>query len=300
MKYFLLGLIFMGVTCLVSFSDVCVNESFAGTTADDWIFTSSAGDGASLTAGTGVDADGNGWLRLTEDKDNQASFAYYNTPISTAAGLMFTFDFVVWGSSSLADGFTLAIFDASVTPAAGGYGGSLGYAQRYTTPGLAGGIVGFGFDTFGNFSLNNDGKEGGLEKTSNAIAIRGSQGVTGTDGYEYITNTGSLDSFSTRSVSNRDDAVVHTVRITIPTTKQISIDWQVDGAEEWISLIDDFQCTLDCPTNVMFGFTGGTGSVSSNQEIRNLSVASVPEPVCMILILFAGAIGLWVRRRFMY
>ncbi len=297
MRIFLLVLIFTGVTCLVSFSETYVNESFTGSTADDWSFTSSAGAGASLTAGNG-DTEGNGWLRLTEDQDNQASFVYYKNSLSTANGLEFTFDFVVWGSSTLADGFTLAIFDASVTPAAGGYGGSLGYAQRYTTPGLAGGIVGFGFDTFGNFSLANDGKEGGSLKTPNAIAIRGSQGATGTDGYEYITGTGSLDSFSTKNVTSRDDAVVHTVRITIPTTKQISIDWQVEGDEEWVSLIDDFQCSLDCPDEVMFGFTGGTGSVSSNQEIRNLSVTNVPEPSSVALMFAVSGVGFWIRRRF--
>jgi len=216
--------------------------------------------------------------------------------------MVFTFDFVVWGgSSSLADGFTLAIFDANVdAPAAGGYGGSLGYAQHsgQSGTGLDGGIVGFGFDTFGNFSNPTEGRIDGPGETKNAIAIRGSMGDTRYDGYKYLTGTESLESFSTGSAADRSDATAHSVRITIPTDKQVTIEWMTEGDEGYTTLID-YACTLDCPTNVMFGFTGGTGGYSSNQEIRNLSVVSVPEPVCMMLILFAGVIGLWVRRRFM-
>jgi len=275
-----------------------VSDSFTGTTASDWTFITGQGSGASLTAATGVDPAGQGWLRLTEDKASQSSFVYNNTKLSTAAGLQFTFDFVVWGAGSVrADGFTLAIFDANVTPGAGGFGGSLGYAQRLGINGLAGAIAGFGFDTFGNFSNPTEGRIEGPGQRPNSISIRGSMGATRRDGYAYITGATNLSAFSTQTTT-RDSATVHTVRITIPTDKKISIEWEVAGTDEWTTLVDEYQCSLLCPDEVKFGFTAGTGSVSSNQEIRNLSVTSVPEPASILLMSFVTAAGFWIRRRF--
>ncbi|MDF7826412.1 hypothetical protein P4B35_20450 [Pontiellaceae bacterium B12227] len=283
-------------------SEVYITESFTGTSADNWSFTSGSGAGASLTAASGLDSNGDGWLRLTQDAASQSSFVYNNQRLSTAHGLVFEFDFVIWGAnSSLADGFTLALFDADATPIAGGTGGSLGYAQHSSqgSVGLNGGIAGFGFDVFGNYSKPTEGRIGGPGYSPSTIAIRGSMGATRSDGYEYITNTGKLDAFATPNASSRDDASVHTVRITIPTDKKISIEWKTEEEETYTTLLDEFQCSLDCPEEVMFGFTGGTGSVSANQEIRNLSVSSIPEPGSMLMIAFTLFGGLWIRRTFL-
>jgi hypothetical protein len=294
------------VMCAVVFSaagagaEIYLAEDFKGTTADDWTFVTGLGAGASLTAASGVDEVGDGWLRLTGDTYNQASFVYYNNAISTANGLVFEFDFVTWsGTATFADGFTLAIFDADATPDAGGFGGSLGYAQRSGIEGLAGGIVGFGFDEFGNFANGTEGRVGGVGKTPNAITIRGSMGETRSDGYEYITTTGTLDAFTTGSIDDRADATIHSVRITIPIDKKLSIEWKVEGDEDYTTLIDEYQCSLSCPSNILFGFTSGTGSVTANHEVRNISVSSViPEPASILMILVAGVTGLWIRRRF--
>ncbi len=280
-------------------SAVYVSESFTGTTANDWTFVNGMGDGPALTAASGIDLDGEGWLRLTADKLNQSSFVYYNQAIPTAGGLSFRFDFAIWGSrTSLADGFTLAIFNAAATPDAGGYGGSLGYAQRSGINGLAGGIVGFGFDSFGNFSNGTEGRVGGVGSRPNSIAIRGSMGADRTQGYRYITGTGSLASFGKPSAANRDAATVHSVRIDIESDKTVSILWKTEDEEEWTALIDDYQCNLVCPENIRFGFTAGTGSSYSNQEIRNISVASIPEPVALTLVLGFGCALLAGRRLF--
>ncbi len=276
-----------------------VSDSFTGTTAENWTMVTGAGDGPALTAATGVDPAGQGWMRLTGDKDWQSSFVYCNTALPTSAGLRFTFDFVIWGTDATrADGLALVIFDSKVTPGAGAYGGSLGYAQRSGINGLAGGIVGFGFDTFGNFSNPNEGRIDGPGQRANSIAIRGSMGATRTNGYAYITGVTNLSAFSTKT-SSRTNAVAHTVRITIPTDKKISIEWKVAGTEDWTTLIDEYQCSLSCPAEVKFGFTAGTGALSSNQEIRNLSVTSVPEPASALLIASITAAGFWIRRRFM-
>lgn len=276
-----------------------VSSDFRGGTASDWTFVTGQGDGPALTAASGADPDGDGWLRLTKDAVNQSSFVYYNNAIPTSGGLIFTFDLVIWGSrSSLADGLTLAIFDANVTPSAGGYGGSLGYAQRSGIMGLAGGIAGFGFDVFGNYSAATEGRIGGPGKRVNSVAIRGSMGADRNSGYEYITGTGSLNTFSTPSASSRDAATIHTIRITIPTDRRVSVEWMAEG-EEWETLIDQFECSLTCPEEIRFGFTAGTGSSYANQEVRNLSVTNIPEPASIYLISTVLVAGFWIRRRFM-
>ena len=264
-----------------------IDESFTGTTAPDWTFVTGQGNGPSLTGGD-EDPDGNGWLRLTDDVTNQASFVYYNNSIPTDKVLVAEFDFVTWSTtSSVADGFVLAIFDADATPDAGAYGGSLGYAQRTNEDGLAGGIAGFGFDEFGNFSNDTEGREGGPGQVQNAVVLRGSQGDNRQDGYEYQTGTDSLTDFSTTSATSRDDATIHRARITIPTDKRVSVEWKPEDGS-WTTLIDQYQCTLTCPASVKIGFTAGTGSVTAYHEIRNLSVrAHVPEPGTALL----GALG---------
>jgi len=275
-----------------------VSSDFKGTQASGWTFVTGQGDGPALTAASGADPDGQGWLRLTKNAGNQSSFVYYNNAIPTAGGLIFMFDLVIWGSASkLADGLTLALFDATVTPAAGGYGGSLGYAQRTDVMGLAGGIAGFGFDVFGNYSRNNEGRIGGPGTRPNSVAIRGSMGADRNSGYAYITGTDSLEAFAKPSATSRDQATIHTVRITIPTDRKVSVEWKVEG-EEWDTLIDQYDCNLTCPEEIRFGFTAGTGSFSANQEIRNLSVTNIPEPASVLLISSVLAAGFWIRRRF--
>jgi hypothetical protein len=252
-----------------------VSEDFTGSTASDWTFVTAAGDGAVLTGNGTLDPEGDGWLRLTSDKTNQNSFVYYNNPIQTSRGLVFTFDFVIWSAtSSNADGFALVIFDAEASPVAtGGWGGSLGYAQHVNNGGLGlnGGIAAFGFDTFGNFSNPTEGRIGGPGKRANSIAIRGSMGADRTEGYEYVTGVEGLSGFATGSADSRDDAVVHTVRLTITPERLVSIEWKAEGGE-WETLLDNYACILTCPSEVKFGFTASTGSVYSNHEIRNFEV----------------------------
>lgn len=278
-----------------------VDNSFTGATATGWEFTHTIGDGPRLTGGD-IDPDGQGWLRLTEDKQNQNSFAYFNTPIPSTGGLIFTFDFVLYGNTTttLGDGFSLVVFDAAVTPEPGAYGGALGYAQRShqssVQDGLAGAVIGIGFDAFGNFSNPTEGRVGGPGQRPNSVAIRGSVGADRMQGYEYITGTDTLAAFSTKT-SDRENATIHTVRVTLPTDKMVHVEWH-DGDGEWATLIGPYECDLTCPEMVKFGFTAGTGNSSMVQEIRNLSVTNIPEPGSVLLLSLAAGGGLWLRRRF--
>ncbi len=292
-----------------------LDESFRGTTAEGWQFITGEGEGSSLTAATGDDADGEGWLRLTQDLGWQSSFAYYDTALNTSEGLVFTFDFMTWSGNSsgwsLGDGFALALFDAEATPQAGAYGGSLGYAQRDGgTPGLAGGLLGIGFDEFGNFSNPNEGRVGGTERTRNSIAIRGSE----ENDYAYLAGTDSLDNFATHNVDTRpDETAARTVRITIPTDMSITVEW-MQGEGDWETLIET-HANVTFPDEIKFGYTAGTGRATAFHEIRNLSVSSatsvvpqigvrslssnvfsVPEPTTLVLLLLGG-LGFMAHRR---
>ena len=260
-----------------------VSESFSGSTAPQWTFINAIGDGPVLTGNGTIDPVGGGWLRLTDAKTYQNSFVYYNNAIPTSYGLIFSFDFVIWSpTSSNADGFALTIFDVEASPVAtGGWGGSLGYAQHTSNggKGMNGGIAGFGFDTFGNFSSATEGRIGGPGKRPNSIALRGSMGASRTLGYEYITGVYGLAAFSKGSASSRSAAVVYSVRLKLSPAKEISIEWKPQGGE-WVTLLDKYKCTLTCPSHIKFGFTGSTGSVYSNQEIRNVVVSSLEKPPC--------------------
>jgi len=103
-------------------SQTYLSESFTGTTAPDWTLVNAAGDGPFLTASDSTDPDGDGWLRLTSQTTNQNSLAYYNQPITTNAGLIIEFDFVLWtpDRNNIADGIAVVLFDAAADPVAAG------------------------------------------------------------------------------------------------------------------------------------------------------------------------------------
>jgi hypothetical protein len=286
---------------------VYLTSSFTGTTATDWIFTHSLGEGASLTAATRKDPVGDGWLRLTNHTTNQSSFVYYNNLIPTKHGLQFDFDMTIWGNTqALGDGIGFVLFSADGDPTAGGYGGSLGYAQRLGIGGLEGGIVGVGFDVFGNYSAPTEGRIGGPGRIADTIAIRGSMGTDRNFGYEYIAGVTPADEFSTAKVSSRSNASIHSVRIIIPDEDSLTVQMKKLGDAQYTTVIDSIDPDIELPEHVRFGFTAGTGGAYSIQEIRNLQVTSlsalapIPEPSVALLSISAVLITLLRRNRCAY
>ena len=183
-----------------------IDETFMGTTAPDWTFVNAAGDGPFLTA-PGIDSAGNGWLRLTADKQNQNSFVYYNYPITTNFGFTLTFDFVIWTAdkTNVADGIAVVLWDGRSTPIAGGWGGSLGYAQHtdFGSVGMNGGFTAFGFDTWGNFSNPTEDREGGPGFRPYSVVLRGSMGADRYQGYQYLTGATAPWDFATLNAKGR-------------------------------------------------------------------------------------------------
>lgn len=288
---------------------VLLNESFRNDDVNDntaWLF--GKGSGASvadplltarttvapsspggLPGGTISDPNGAGALRLTSNSNNQSAFVIYNKPIASTNGLSITFDLFAYGGSSGADGISFFLFDALQTNVtAGGFGGSLGYAQR-TAPsvvtGIEGGYIGIGFDEFGNYSNGSEGRINDLGTggfTPDAIAIRGSEANL----YKFLTGTGTLTpGIDNLVATNRDDlGTKKTAKIDITpnsTTAVVSVKIDLNGDGDFLDLneaptaLSNYVIPLtngNLPANFKFGFASSTGSSTNFHEVRNLQI----------------------------
>ncbi|SFO48549.1 gliding motility-associated C-terminal domain-containing protein [Algoriphagus ornithinivorans] len=162
-----------------------------------------------LTAATGENPEGQGFLRLTNNNTDQRGYVYVDLPFSSAYGLKFSFEYFMYGGSG-ADGISVFLFDGNISAAdfqIGGWGGSLGYAPINATdiipapvnlPGLKGGYLGLGLDAFKNWGNNMEGRLGSFDNPNAApinlsfippnkeyfqsIAVRGPE----SDNYRFI------------------------------------------------------------------------------------------------------------------
>ncbi len=107
---------------------------------------------------TATDANGSGFLRLTDNTTSKVGGLFAAASVPTAQGLDLTFNTYQYGTTTdPADGiaFALAAVDPTspVSPPNIGFtGGSLGYSSFSSNRGLAYGYLGVGFDVYGNFS----------------------------------------------------------------------------------------------------------------------------------------------------
>jgi hypothetical protein len=115
-------------------------ESFRNSTASGLI----TGGVTALTSGS-VDPTGAGYLRLNSNAKNQAGFARNTTSFPSAQGLSISFEYFTYGGSG-GDGLSFFLYDATANTSfqIGAPGGSLGYAQNSTLPGLSKAYLGFG------------------------------------------------------------------------------------------------------------------------------------------------------------
>ncbi len=261
-----------------------LNAPFTGTTAPDWTFINAAGDGPILTAPS-IDTAGNGWLRLTSNKQNQNSFVYYNNPIPTAYGLNINFTFVIWTPNDEdADGLAIVLFDNNAIPSAGGWGGSLGYAQHsdFGSVGMNGGFVAFGFDEYGNFSNPIEDREGGPGFRPDSVVLRGPMGADRSQGYAYVTGSNSFGAFSntartSRPATNRR----YDVNLQMTAARRVTIRMKRNDRTTWTTVVNNYQVAFDFPERVKVGYTASTGATTAYHEIRNLVVQTIDNPECV-------------------
>nr|WP_242030651.1 MULTISPECIES: isopeptide-forming domain-containing fimbrial protein [unclassified Coleofasciculus] len=310
-------LLFAATTSQVAAQTIVLDETFKNTNAPNW----SAGNippasgfsiNPCLTATTSpfvamppqgplagcptpdpLDPVGAGVLKLTFNTGNQSAFVFYGLSIPSTQGLKITFDYYSYSQppSGLpgADGTTFFLFDANTaTPVPGGFGGSLGYAQRNDQSGVQNGIpngyVGIGLDEYGNFSNDSQGRGSGnpasncppsqvpptgtsTTLTPNQVVIRGSG--NGQSGYCWLaqgTVPGGLDF----EQENRPEA--KSVEITLDTSNRISIS--VDD----VPIVTNVQLPPPPTAGFKLGFASSTGSFNNNHEIQNLLITTLVSP----------------------
>jgi autotransporter-associated beta strand protein len=277
----LLSLAALALTVRTGAQVVTINQGFTGTTAPGWNL-GGTGYTPVLTAAQGIDPSGSGWLRLTSNGGNQATYAYDTTSFNAAnSTIAVKFNYATYNGSG-ADGLTFFLADASKTFSVGAYGGSLGYAQKTVAGGggadingMNGGYLGIGIDEFGNYSNPTEGRIGGVGSLPNAIAVRGpGQGLTG---YNYLGGTGNLGANSIAfpsSTSRPTGANSRSVEMILTATNQLTI-YMSSGGGAYLPLYSIDLSGYARPDQLVMGFTGSTGGSTDIHEIQNVSLSSV-------------------------
>jgi LPXTG-motif cell wall-anchored protein len=268
------------------------DEPFTGTStlADDWLVgglnwtpcltaaTTSAAASVPACAGGPIDPVGDGALRLTQAVV-QGGYAILTTPIDTSLGLQIEFDMFQYDTQSPGDGMAFFLIDGAASPTQGGtFGGGLGYASGHyfgNTPGIVGGYVGVGFDTYGAFSDPSTGDNGAGPGafTPNAIVVRGDQASD----YALISSQVAAGPLAVPAATARIDALRHVV-VTISKLNVMSVDVdygaglvpEVSGID-----LDTVNGVGSLPSSLKLGFTGSTGGAYSIHEIRNFGIQTL-------------------------
>lgn len=277
-------------------------ESFRNATARGVIFggTPSAfltASGSSISGGTPIDPNGQGYLRLTNAANNQKGYVYNTTSFPSTDGLKVEFEYCIYGGNG-ADGISFFLFDASANPFnIGGFGGSLGYAQITTTnpisPGVSKGYLAVGLDEFGNFSNPNEGRQGGTAQVPGSVTLRGKgDGAALTpDNYRFLISQKtdlkgvSLVGDANRRVSDPTQQGYRKVLIElIPNPVSgynINVRITRGGSPQITStIIDNYHYPDAAPPLLSYGFASSTGDQTNFHEIRNVSIDLYnPNPV---------------------
>jgi len=223
-------------------------------------------------------------LKLTDAKPNQASFALYTSPVDASKGLSISFDFFSYGGGATGgvggDGLGFFLVDGTTSPTKpGGFGGSLGYTPGISSPGLAGGYLGIGFDEFGNYSVPTAKSPGGPGATPDSIAVRGSVAT----GYKYLDGTVtlpvSLDNPS--ALATRENSRRH-AQIDLTSTGLLSVQIDLNNDGDFLDAGEKPITALNVvgagngalPTTFKFGFAASTGAATNIHEVGNFKVTN--------------------------
>lgn len=228
-----------------------------------------------------------GWLRLTDAQSNRRGVAYLNEAFPSSEGVVISFEYATWGGIG-ADGMTAFLFDGNIGEPGqedfriGGWGGSLGYAQRCSAPGLRGGYIGVGIDEFGNFGNQHECRSGGKFEglVPDAISIRGP--AQAPEPYPFLTGTGTLpwDIDCPRAIcSARPQAGEQGYRrimiliLPMQGTYNVSVWSQKDIFSPMKELIQPYTIPQQPPATLKFGYSGSTGNSHNVHELRQLHIA---------------------------
>lgn len=227
----------------------------------------------------------NGRLRLTDNSSNVATVASLMRLFPGANNLV-TIEFTHYAyNGNGADGIALTFSDAAVTPQPGGYGGSLGYAQRCGIPGFAGGWLGIGIDEYGNFINRNEcrGWSPYTGRVLDSVVARGSG--NGMDGYVFLRGTTTSLNPGVDAPSSNVPAPGHRYRILVDHTSggaaMVSVERDTGSGYQYLPNLDPFNIfsvnptQADVPENWLISLTGSTGGSTNIHEIDNLQVCAL-------------------------
>jgi MSHA biogenesis protein MshQ len=267
----------------LNFQFDCVTNCYASdfssqTDVDlDWATNSSQG---SFGAPRIVDS---GKLRFTDQSRNNATIATLLRAFPARNNFVeVEFTHYAYGGNG-ADGIAVVLSNANIRPDAGGYGGSLGYAQRSGIDGFAGGWLGVGIDEYGNFSNGSEGRNGGVGRQRESVSLRGSG--SGQTGYPFL--------FSTRGLSPGVDVAgstpgpAHRYRISIDNStggrRNATARVERDTGSGFQDIVPRFRIRnvnadqSSIPNDLYLSFTGSTGGATNIHEIGDLKVCSIRE-----------------------
>ena len=304
---------------------VLLNETFTGNTVTgNWLFGAGTGSAnpfltasTNTTAPTGglpgsgptpIDTTGTGTLRLTDNNINQSAYVIYNTAFPSTSGISVEFDFFSYNGSATSttggDGISFFLLDGTtptITP--GGFGGSLGYAQRLleTITGIEGGYVGVGLDEFGNFSSRNDSIGAADQRSGPAtdngpvpdsVAVRGRVGATALQGYDFLGGSGTLPSSLDNFTATTRTAASRRARLDITRAGLLSVKVDLNGDGDYLDT-GEAPATLTninivttnggtVPATLKFGFASSTGNATNIHEVRDLTVTTFSTPPTVV------------------
>ncbi len=260
---------------LRALAPTCFGDTFNATAlnATDWATNSVSGS-------FGQPRIVNNRLRITDASGNVATAASLRRFFPGADNrVVVEFDYLAYGGSG-ADGVAVTLSDGTVTPVAGGFGGSLGYAQRSGINGFAGGWLGIGIDEFGNFSNATESRVGGPGFRVDSVALRGSG--NGTTGYPYLAGTATLTPGI--DVAGAAAGPNHRYRITVDNREGVVAGAQVsvqrNTGSGFTTLVAPFNiftanpAQAAVPENFRLSLTGSTGGSTNIHELDNLQVCA--------------------------
>ncbi len=256
----------------------CIDDSLNSSAfSENWVSSRFSGNFTPALSGSR--------LLLTQDVGYQSTATTLQRWFPADNNLIeIEFDHYAWSRirGTGADGIAVVLSDATVTPQAGSFGGSLGYAQRDNgNNGFAGGWLGIALDEYGNFSNATEGRQEGDGFVPQSVSVRGSG--TGLSGYRYITGTGTLSPRIDRR-NSQNARPGYRYRIVIDArannTAYVSVQRSTNNGNSYTTLIQPINVADEefeqapIPTNLWLSFTGSTGASSNNHAIGNLKVCA--------------------------
>lgn len=257
------------------------------------------------------DAEGDGYLRLTNNITYQKGFIYNkDIRIPSTNGLKIEFEYNTYSPSGTlfpigADGICFFLFDASVLPnfKIGGFGGSLGYAQYkkddlLTGPvhaaGVTGGYIGVGLDEYGYFARDEEGRQPQVGASKQPSPQKGAVGIRGKgNGDALIPGNYPLLAFQRTETLSTPFALVggngnarqpnplnigyRKAIITLEPSSNggyfISVDILLGGETVPRKVIEKFHYKELAPEILGYGISSSTGNNVNIHEIRNLKIS---------------------------